>query len=155
MISACPANISQCDNHIATWTDPTATGTPAATVSCSPASGSTFATGTTVVTCTASNNCGNDQCSFNVTINETPVISACPANIVQCDNHVATWTDPTATGTPAASVICVPASGSTFSTGATTVTCTATNACGSNACSFNVIINESPVFINVPSDITQ
>ncbi|MCX6275037.1 MAG: GEVED domain-containing protein [Bacteroidetes bacterium] len=155
VISACPANISQCDNHIATWTDPTATGAPAATVSCSPASGSTFATGTTVVTCTASNNCGNDQCSFTVTINETPVISACPVNIVQCDNHVATWTDPTATGTPAASVVCVPASGSTFSTGATTVTCTATNACGSNACSFNVIINESPVFINVPSDITQ
>ncbi|MCX6275194.1 MAG: T9SS type A sorting domain-containing protein, partial [Bacteroidetes bacterium] len=144
VISACPSNISQCDVYTATWTDPTATGTPAASVVCVPASGSTFSAGTTSVTCTATNSCGSSSCSFNVTINETPVISACPSNISQCDVYTATWTDPTATATPAASVVCVPASGSTFIAGVTTVTCTATNSCGSDQCSFTVTITTSP-----------
>ena len=140
-IGACPSDIIQCDNNVATWTDPTATGDPAATVVCSPLSGSTFSPGTTSVTCTATNGCGSpSSCSFNVTINETPVIGACPSDITQC-NPVATWTDPTATGTPTATVSCSPASGSTFTVGATTpVTCTATNVCGSSSCSFNVTI---------------
>src|SRR4030095_2471979 len=102
------------------------TGTPTPTVSCSPSSGSTFSTGTTTVTCTATNSCASSSCSFSVTINESPVIGTCPSNIIQCDNHVATWTNPTATGTPTPSVSCSPVSGSTFSTGTTTVKCNAT-----------------------------
>ena len=139
-INACPLDIVQCDNNIATWTDPTATGDPAATVVCSPLSGSTFSLGTTPVTCTATNGCGSpSSCSFNVTINESPVINACPGDISQC-NPVATWTDPTSTGTPAATVVCLPLSGSTFSVGTTVVTCTATNSCNTSSCSFNVTI---------------
>src|SRR6185503_6035155 len=111
------------------WTNPTASGSPAATVTCSTASGSNFATGTTTVTCTATNTCGSSSCSFTVTIDESPVISACPANISQCDNHIATWTNPTASGSPAATVTCSPASGANFATGTTTVTCTAINSC--------------------------
>ncbi len=155
VISACPTNISQCDVYTASWTDPTASGVPAASVVCVPASGSTFSAGVTTVTCTATNACGSDQCSFTVTVNETPVISACPANISQCNVYTASWTDPTATGVPAASVVCVPASGSTFSAGVTTVTCTATNACGSDQCSFTVTVNESPVISACPSNISQ
>ncbi len=155
IISACPLNIAQCDNHVATFSTPTATGTPTPSVVCVPASGSTFATGTTLVTCTATNSCGTSSCSFNVTINETPVIGACPSDITQCDNNVATFSTPTATGTPAASIVCVPASGSTFATGTTLVTCTATNSCGTSSCSFNVTINETPVIGSCPSDITQ
>ncbi len=155
VIGACPSDITQCDNHVVTFSTPTATGTPAPTVSCSPASGSTFATGTTSVTCTATNSCGSDQCSFDVTINETPVIGACPSDITQCDNHVATWATPSSTGFPAPSVTCSPASGSTFVTGTTSVTCTATNSCGSSSCSFDVTINESPVIPVCISDITQ
>ncbi len=153
VIGACPANITQCDNHTATWTDPTATGTTP-TIDCSPASGSTFATGTTTVTCTAINACGSDDCSFDVTINETPVIGACPSDIEQCDNHIATWTNPTASGSPAATVTCVPASGSTFATGTTVVTCTANNSCGNSSCTFSVTMNESPVIGACPADIT-
>ncbi len=144
VISGCPADFTVCDNLNPTWTTPTATGTPAPSVACVPASGSLFALGTTPVTCTATNSCGSDGCSFNVTVNASPVISGCPSNITQCDNHVATWTDPTATGTPTPVVACVPASGSTFATGATTVNCTATNSCGSDACSFTVTISTSP-----------
>src|SRR4029078_4061806 len=115
------------------------------TVVCSPLSGSTFAAGTTSVTCTSANACGSSSCSFSVTINQSPLIGACPSDIVQCDNHVATFSTPSSTGTPAATVTCSPVSGSTFNTGTTAVTCTATNSCGSSSCSFNVTINESPV----------
>ena len=154
VIGACPADITQCDNHVATWTSPTATGT-APTVVCSPVSGSTFTTGTTLVTCTATNACGTSSCSFNITINETPVIGACPADIVQCDNNLVTFSTPTATGSPAATVNCTPASGSTFANGTTVVTCIASNVCGSSDCSFNVTINESPVIGLCPANIDQ
>lgn len=154
VIAACPSNITQCDNHVAIWTDPTATGTPTPSVACVPASGSTFATGTTTITCTATNSCGSDACTFTVTINESPLIGTCPSDITQCDNHVAMWTDPTATGTPAPSVVCSPASGSTFATGTTSVICTASNTCGISQCTFSVTINETPVIAACPSDIT-
>src|SRR5207237_837880 len=111
----------------------------------SPVSGSTFAAGITVVTCTASNVCGTSTCTFNVTINESPVIGSCPSDITQCDNHIVSFATPTATGTPNATVSCSPASGSVFTTGTTAVTCTATNSCGSSTCSFNVTVNEAPV----------
>jgi hypothetical protein len=139
-ISACPSDIQQCDDYVANWTDPTATGDPAATVSCSPLSGSTFPAGVTTVTCTATNGCGSPStCSFSVTIGESPSIGACPSDITDC-NPVVTFADPTSTGTSPL-VSCVPASGSTFPAGTTAVTCTASNDCGSSSCSFNVTIN--------------
>src|SRR4029078_6649229 len=124
------------------------------TVVCSPLSGSTFAAGTTSVTCTSANACGSSSCSFSVTINQSPLIGACPSDIVQCDNHVATFSTPSSTGTPAATVTCSPVSGTSFATGTTAVTCTATNSCGSSSCSFNVTINESPVIGACPSDLS-
>ncbi|MEO8088096.1 MAG: T9SS type A sorting domain-containing protein, partial [Bacteroidota bacterium] len=140
VISACPSNIAQCTN-IATWTDPIATGT-LPTVTCIPSAGSSFPPGITVVTCTASNACGNDQCSFTVTINQTPVIGACPAPITTC-NSVVTYSAPSATGYPTPTVICSPASGSTFAAGTTLVTCIAANTCGSSSCSFNVSVQSA------------
>ncbi|MEO8086329.1 MAG: HYR domain-containing protein, partial [Bacteroidota bacterium] len=80
-----------------------------------------------------------------VIVNAPAVINTCPSPITQCDNHVVTWTNPTATGLPAPAVLCTPVSGSTFATGTTNVTCSATNSCGNSSCSFNVTINESPV----------
>ena len=138
----CPSDIVAC-NPVVTFA-PTVGGSPAPSVSCTPASGSTFALGTTQVNCSAANSCNTSTCSFNVTVNEAPVIGACPSDIIQCDNNIATWTDPTSTGTPAATVTCVPASGSTFTNGVTVVTCTATNSCGSSSCSFNVSIGTTP-----------
>ncbi len=58
----------------ATWALPTATDVvdPAPTVACTPASGSQFALGTTVVTCTATDATGNQSSgSFSVTVTQT------------------------------------------------------------------------------------
>jgi hypothetical protein len=52
-------------------------------VVCTPASGSFFSKGTTTVTCTATDACGNaTSCSFDVTVNDTekPTIT-CPADV--------------------------------------------------------------------------
>jgi hypothetical protein len=63
-------------------------GTP--DVSCSPASGSTFALGTTSPTCTAEDAVGNqDQCSFQVKVQDTtPPSITCPAAVtVECTGN--------------------------------------------------------------------
>ena len=69
----------------------------------------------------------------------------CPANVA---TNVAAGTDsvgvnypaPSVTGIPTPDVVCVPPSGSLFPVGATTVTCTATNAVGTNTCNFTVAV---------------
>ena len=85
-----------------------------------------------------------------ITLDDTPpVLTPCPADITQsadagsCTGAVVTWADPTATDTcdPSPTVVCAPASGSTFGIGTTTVTCTATDACGNeSSCTFDVTI---------------
>src|SRR5207245_1064375 len=99
---------------------------------CAPASGSTFPSGATTVTCTATDSHANHATkTFTVTVTDTtaPVITV-PANAT------VEATGPTGvTFTYAASATdtldgpitptCAPASGSTFPFGATTVTCTA------------------------------
>ncbi|MFD0767385.1 HYR domain-containing protein [Bacillus sp. CGMCC 1.60114] len=60
---------------------------PGVTAVCSPASGSFFPVGTTMVTCTATDATGNTAtCSFTVTVtNEAPPpLIPCPANIINC-----------------------------------------------------------------------
>jgi hypothetical protein len=118
--------------------------------SCSPKSGSTFAIGETMVTCTAKDGHGNvAMASFKVIVTDKtpPVISGVPANIEKAATSPAgaevTYTNPTATdivdGT--VPVMCAPASGSTFAIGETTVTCTATDSHGNTAeASFKVTI---------------
>lgn len=76
-MGACPADITTC-NPLVTYATPSATGTPAAPVTCSPASGTNFTIGTTVVTCTAANSCGTSSCSFNVIVQSS---SSAAANI--------------------------------------------------------------------------
>ena len=115
---------------------------------CSPASGSTFALGTTTVTCTAADAHNNSaSATFSVTITDStaPAITV-PANIT------ATATTPSgATVTFPASaldavdgvrpVTCTPASGSLFPIGATTVTCTAADTRNNSASrSFTVTV---------------
>ena len=151
VIGTCPSNVAQCDNHVVTWTDPTATGSPVTDSELFTASGSTFVTGTTTRNMHCNEFLRKSSCAFNVTINETPVISACPADITTC-NPVVTYSTPGASGTPSATVSCLPASGSTFATGTTVVTCTATNLCGSSTCTFNVVVQTSSV---APADATS
>jgi hypothetical protein len=81
-----------------------------------------------------------------VALSNVPPTIACPANITtnnatnQCSPSVSF--NATASGTPTPTVVCNPSSGSTFSTG-TTVNCTASNAAGTDACSFDVTANDT------------
>ncbi|MFL6278986.1 MAG: HYR domain-containing protein [Vicinamibacterales bacterium] len=129
---------------------------------CSPASGSTFSIGTTVVTCTATDGAGNTaSITFNVIVKDVtaPVFGSTPDVTV---NAAANASSATATYAPTAtdavgvtSLTCSPASGSTFPVGATAVTCTATDAAGNaGTATFNVIVRDvtAPVLIK-PADL--
>jgi hypothetical protein len=105
---------------------------PAPTVSCSPPSGATFVLGPTTVSCTArdaSNNTSTDTFTVSVVDTTPPTVTA-PGNIsVNAGVPTgATVTYPSASATDLVSgslgASCLPASGSNFSVGNTTVTCT-------------------------------
>lgn len=113
---------------------------PSPTLTCSPASGSVFALGTTTVACTATNAGGSQaSASFPVhVVDTTPPSLTVPADITviatSASGAVVSYAA-TATDLVSGSVapVCSPASGSTFPIGATTVACTATDAAGNGA----------------------
>lgn len=128
----------------------TATATNDAEISCSPASGSTFALGATTVTCTATNAGGSDSDSFTVTVVDTtaPVLSL-PDDITAeatssagaAVNYVASASDLVDTDV---AVQCTPASGATFALGTTTVSCSATDDAGNTSTGeFDVTVVDS------------
>ncbi|HQR35406.1 MAG TPA: Ig-like domain repeat protein, partial [Blastocatellia bacterium] len=157
-IGACPTNISvnTATNSCAavvTFPVPTVSDNcTGATVTCVPASGSSFAKGVTTVTCTprdAANNIGT-ACSFTVTVidNQNPTI-ACVTNqsvtsfVPVVVNYPAPMVSDNCAGVTSS---CTPAAGSTFPLGVTTVTCTATDAVNLTAsCSFTVSVNNTPI----------
>jgi len=88
----------QCSRSNVTFTATPSDDCPGATVSCVPPSGSTFPAGVTTVTCKATDAAGNtNQCTFTVTVADTPVI-VCPSNIVAltCSNSARVEFDVTA-----------------------------------------------------------
>src|SRR5262249_1276492 len=131
---SCPANIvvpndaGVCTATVSyTFTD--SDNCPGVTTSCTPASGSTFQTGTTAVTCTAHDTAGNEAtCSFTVTVNEAeaPTVT-CPSNVAvstdagQC-LAIVTFAPTAADNCPGTTTDCVPPSGFAFPKGSTTVT---------------------------------
>jgi hypothetical protein len=166
-------------------------GTPTATDNCSlPAqivftnnAPAQFPVGTTIVTWTATDVCGNTStCNQTVTVtdNSQPPVIVCPANVVQTagpnncflnnvvvpnpaysDNCAVTKLTYTTTG---ATILSSPliginsVSGATFNVGVTTVTYTASDAAGNSSnCSFTVTILDinPPVFtFGCPASIT-
>jgi len=151
----CPGNITTnttttACSQVVKWT---ATGSSACggsvTTTCTPASGSTFATGTTPVTCMAIEvGHGTNSCSFTVTVNDTtkPTIT-CPANITTntCNaTAVVTFAPTVSDNCAGVTYNCTPASGSAFAQGTNTVTCTATDTSANTAsCSFKVIVTST------------
>jgi hypothetical protein len=115
-------------------------------VSCTPASGSTFLLGETTVTCEAFDNKQNRGfCTFIVRVVDTvgPEMANCVDKTVCSTVPIAvTYEDVDALDLcGAASVVCVPPSGSTFQLGETTVTCTGTDAANnSSQCTFKVTV---------------
>lgn len=102
-------------------------------VSCSPSSGSTFATGTTTVQCTSSDSRNNSATgSFAVTVLEQqppPVLPDLTREATGPNGAVVEFTVPGSgaddeNGRPTQASSCAPVSGSTFPLGVTTVTCT-------------------------------
>jgi Tol biopolymer transport system component len=110
---------------------------PAPEVECTPASGSRFALGDTTVSCTATDDSGNTKTgSFVVTVADTttPQLSLPGEQTVDATGPAgATVTyavGATDVADPTPVVECVPASGSTFGVGDTTVSCVATDDSG-------------------------
>jgi hypothetical protein len=151
-----------------TWPAPAAIDSHdgAVAVLCTPASGSTFAKGTTQVTCTATDAAGNsDATSFYVTVGQPspPSFTSVP------DSQQVQATGPNGATViynpaPAAQdafgqalpVICTPASGSTLPLGQTKVTCTATDANGLSASvqfTETVVDTLAPAFTFIPGPV--
>lgn len=142
---------------------------PSPTVSCSPASGSTFPLGTTKVSCTASDhaNPANPSAaqSFDVTVVDTtpPNLTNVPAPPVYEANSSAgtgvAYKPPTVVDLvsgPIPAVTCSPVSGNTFPIGSTTVSCTARDGAGNiGTATFQVVVaDRTPPVISAPPSLT-
>lgn len=132
-----------------------ATATGGATISCTPASGSTFAIGTTSVACTATNASGSDSASFNVTVYDGAPTLTVPGDITAeatspagaAVTFAVSATDAVdGTLTPT----CSSSSGSTFPLGTTSVTCSVTDSAGntvSDSFDVSVVDTTAPQFV--------
>jgi len=134
------------------------------TPSCSPASGSTFGPGTTTVNCSVTDSGGMSASgSFTVTVQDTTAPSLdLPAPITQeatsASGAVVSYTaSATDLVDGLVSVDCLPASGSTFPLGSTTVNCSATDShdnTGNGSFSVTVQDTTAPT-LNLPANISQ
>lgn len=127
------------DGAIVTFGPATATDDvdPDTTAACIPPSGSTFPIGSTVVTCSstdAAGNTGSDTLTVTVVDTAGPVLDLPADRTVDATGAAGAVVTYSATATDvvdgARTASCVPASGSTFPRGMTTVTCSATDSRG-------------------------
>jgi len=116
---------------------------------CSPAAGSVLPLGTTTVDCTVTDRAGlSDSGSFALTVVDStaPGLTGVPGDLqvksASPTGTLVSWVAPTASDVvdAAPAVACLPASGSTFPVGATTVTCGATDTSG-NVASASFVVN--------------
>jgi phosphopantetheinyl transferase (holo-ACP synthase) len=121
--------------------------------------------GTTTVTYTATDDCGNStSASFTVTItdDEDPAIAGMPTNLSQSNDAgncsaVVTWTAPTTTDNCSSTLTSTHNPGDTFAVGMTTVTYTSTDASNNvTTASFTVTVtdDEDPAISGTPSDFS-
>ena len=171
IITTCPGNITvntdplSCDAVVA-WAQPTASdncpGVFMAPVPLGP--GSTFPLGLTNVLYTATDVSGNTAtCAFDVLVidNEAPVIDVCPNDTtVTADagicGAVVNLTTPVFTeNCTMGTVVSVPASGSLFTVGTTTVTWTLTDNAGNvSMCTNEVTVTDDELPVATCADIT-
>jgi hypothetical protein len=125
-------------------------------VTCKPASGSTFAIGTTTVVCIAYDSQANQGVgTFNVTVSNGPVLTLPAPITAEATSSAGAAVSFTVTATDNASTVCTPPSGSTFALGTTTVNCTATASTGTTSGSFTVtVVDTTPPALSLPASIT-
>ena len=133
------------------------------TASCAPAAGTVFVLGATVVTCTAIDTAGNraTPTTFSVhVVDTTPPVVTVPANAtVEATSATGATHSFTASATDAVdgsvATTCTPGSGATFPLGATTVTCSATDAHGNaGSASFVVTVQDTtPPIVTAPPSV--
>jgi hypothetical protein len=125
---------------------------PSPQVTCTPASGTVFALGTTQVGCKAKDAAGNTSAekTFDVTVKDTtaPALSTHldeNATATSSSGAVVNYTKPGATDAvdPNLTVTCSPAPGATFPVGSTTVSCTAKDAAGNTSAARTFKVNVS------------
>lgn len=159
---SCPSNktvsATNAAGAVVTYTAPVATdncaGVTTSRITGFP-SGATFPIGTTTVTHAATDGSGNTSvCSFTVTVIGIAPVVQCPGDIQintatgNCSAPV-TYSAVDTTGVPASTITYSIAPGSSFATGTTQVTATATNSIGSSSCTFAVTVtdNQTPTVI--------
>ena len=133
----------------------------AVAVSCTPRPGTTFALGSTTVTCRASDSSGNPAThSFTVNVIDTiaPIFSLPISQTSSATSASGATVSFSASANDAVdgavSPVCTPRSGSVFVIGTTSVTCRASDSRGNQRSdSFNVVVHDTtaPV-ISVPTD---
>src|SRR5262249_26932247 len=148
------ANAASAAGSVVTFVLPTATDAVDGTVavSCAPVSGSTFPLGVTTVTCSATDAAHNSaSTTFTVTVGDSvaPLISGTPlnqtVNATSAAGAIVSFVLPVAADAVdgAVPVTCVPAPGSTFGLGTTTVNCSATDAAHNTASTtFSVTVGD-------------
>ncbi|MFP4488321.1 MAG: HYR domain-containing protein, partial [Bacteroidales bacterium] len=162
-----PADAGSCD-AVVSWTEPTATDNCSlADFSGSHTPGSTFSVGTTTVTYTATDDCGNTNiCTFDITVtdDEEPVITSCaPDSLISADNNCEALM-PDLTGEVTATDNCsgsltvtqVPAAGTVITAGVIPVTITVTDGGGNSVdCNLDVIVvdDEDPVLATIDTTV--
>ena len=131
-------------------------------VVCTPGSGTTFAIGTTPVTCTASDSSGNEATgSFDVVVADTtaPAVTVPDDIVVEATGAAGAVVTFSAGATDliaeAPEPTCSPSSGETFAVGVTTVTCSASDGTNTGQASFTVTVRDTtaPVISGTPGDI--
>ncbi len=163
----CPADITtnkeagQCGATVSFT--PSSTGSGCGTITCTPASGSFFPTGTTSVICLGET---GGPCVFNVIVEdpEPPTIS-CPSDVTVDESSpgfgsaVVHFPAPTLNDNCSAGISdCNPPSGSSFPTGITTVVCQTGGPSNTVTCNFTVTVNGEgggACTVVCPGDITQ
>ena len=137
---------------------------PSPTVSCTPASGSSFPLGSTTVNCSATDASAKQSTgSFTVNVVDTtpPTITNVPSGVTVEANgpsgSTASYSSPSANDSVdgPVPVFCAPATGSTFPLGTTTVTCNAADANHNQAStSFTVnVVDTTPPALALPAPL--
>src|SRR5207249_1969383 len=165
----CPADVTVNANAGTCIATGVALGNPAASDNCGAVTVTSnapaqFPVGTNLVSWTATDNGGNTAtCQQRVIVRDIqgPSIT-CPANITvnaaagQCTSNVTFNVTASDTCGSVTNLVSVPASGSAFAVGVTTVTSTATDNSGNTAtCTFTVTVRDTQLpTITCPADVT-